>query len=98
MEIALKHGWALWGALVLAALALLIPYWPLALLAILLAALAGIWPLALVLGILFDILYGRPPGGFLHALSFPITALALAAVILRRFAARYLRRERQEFL
>jgi len=93
-----RRSWALWASLALAVLALVIPLWPLSVAAIIVAALGGVWPLAILLGILFDLLYGRPPGGWLHALAFPMTALALVASFIRQFVKRYLRRERQEFL
>lgn len=91
-------GWPLLLALACAALAVLVPYWPLALLSVLVAALGGEWAAAIAIGIFFDILYGRPPGGWLHAIAFPFTILAAALSLARRFAARYLRRERQEYL
>lgn len=87
-----------WASIILAALAIAIPYWPLAVLAILVAALGGQWPLAICLGILFDLLYGRPPAGMLHTLAFPMTILALIAALAQRFVKKYLRRERQEYL
>ena len=90
--------WPLWLPLSFAALGILVPYWPLSIAGILIAALAGEWAAAVALGIFFDVLYGRPPGGFLHDISFPLTALAVAVSLARRFAARYLRRERQEYL
>ncbi len=88
----------IWIAIVLAILAVIVPYWPLALAAILLAALTGAWPLAIALGMFFDVMYGRPPGGILHTLAFPMTALAVAAAVLHRFVRRYLRRDNQEYL
>lgn len=90
--------WPLLVSLALAALALLIPYWPLAFLGILLAAASGEWFAAVLLGIFFDALYGRPPGGALYTLAFPLTALAVLAAAARRIIGRYLRQEKQRYL
>jgi len=88
----------IWASVLLGALAIVVPYWPLSVVAILLAALGGEWPLAVVLGMLFDVLYGRPPGGFLHTLVFPFTILAVVLSVMRPLIKRYLRRDSQKYL
>ena len=88
----------LYSALGAAALGVLLPYWPLSLAGVLIAAFGGQWILATVLGLLLDIFYGRPPAGWLHAVSFPFAALAVFVSLLRVFVTRYLRKSETEFL
>ena len=83
----------------LAAIAVLVGYWPLAVGAVLLCALGDEWVAAVLLGTCFDLLYGRPPAGYMHIVSFPFVVLALSVVLLERLVRVSLRRTRsQDFL
>ncbi len=75
-------------AFALAAGGFLASFWPLEVLGIVLAGLAGHPIYAIGLGILLDLAYGAPTG-HLHVLLFPMTALALLAVLSRRYGGKY---------
>lgn len=81
---------ALLFSLALYALGLLLPLWPLSVLAVLLAAFVGRPVTAILLGLLLDLLWGPPPGAW-HALQFPLTLAAALAAGAALFLRRYLR-------
>ncbi|HVV15408.1 MAG TPA: hypothetical protein VHD55_03355 [Candidatus Paceibacterota bacterium] len=75
-------------AFALAAGGFLASFWPLEVLGMLLAGVAGHPVYAIGLGILLDLAYGAPTG-HLHMLLFPMTALAILAVLGRRYGGKY---------
>ncbi|MBI2004772.1 hypothetical protein HYS79_01255 [Patescibacteria group bacterium] len=77
------------ASFLLAALGFLLPLWPLSALGILLAGLSGRYLFAIAMGLLFDIAYGAPMGAP-HFVWFPFTIIALAAMLGRALAKRYL--------
>ena len=79
--------WLGLAALVVAGLVL--PLWPLCVLAVLIAGTMGYSATALLLALFVDLLWGAPPGA-LHILSFPCTILALCAVSAHWFARRFM--------
>jgi hypothetical protein len=72
----------------LAAAGFLASFWPLAALGVAFAGLSSHPAFAIGFGIMLDLAYGAPVGNF-YLMFFPMTLLALAAVLARRFGSRY---------
>jgi hypothetical protein len=75
------------GALALAGVFL--PFWPLAVAAILLSGLMGYGIFSFMLGFLFDLLWGPPPGLW-HSVIFPWMFTAVLAIVISLAARRFL--------
>ena len=69
---------------------LVIPWWPLAVLAVLFTACSGRIVFAVCTGLFFDVLWGTPTG-LLHEVPFPLTAGALLGFLVWSVAQLYLR-------
>lgn len=82
----------------LVAMGFLLPFWPVSVAGILLCGLSGRVVGGIFLGLLLDLAWGAPTGTA-HLLFFPMTALAIASLLLRYFGMRYvLDRAPQEHL
>ncbi len=79
------------GAFVLVALGFLFGFWPVSAFGILLASFTGRWLVAILLGLLLDVAYGTPVGGW-RFLFFPFTLLALFGVLAYQLKGRYVRK------
>ncbi|HEX8994043.1 MAG TPA: hypothetical protein VF803_02200 [Candidatus Paceibacterota bacterium] len=79
-------------ATILIALAGLLWWWPLSLLAIIAGVSIRQDIFAIVFALLCDFIYGRPMYGFLHTIGFPFTAAALSLIALRFVIDSFVRR------
>lgn len=81
----------LWVSVLAGVGSVVIPFWPLSLLAIVSAVFGRYIVVALMLGVFFDVLYGVP-SGFVSFLYIPFTLFALSSVIVRYVISSVLRK------